>query len=67
LIGFAVMRNQPSGWFFLPAGFCGCAAAPKILNKKNFSDDWQVLEPPCKKIYTDTAEFSPDFRFSTAL
>jgi len=41
--------------------YCGHG---KILNKKNFSDDWQVLEPACKEIYTNMAGFSPDSRFN---
>ncbi|MDF3880473.1 hypothetical protein P3W49_29010, partial [Pseudomonas putida] len=35
----------------------GPQSGPKILNKKDFSDDWQVPEPPCKEIYTNVAVF----------
>jgi hypothetical protein len=41
----------------------GPQSGPKILNKKYFSDDWQVLEPPCKENCTNVVDFSQDFRF----
>jgi hypothetical protein len=57
------MRNQPSGWFFYACENLGPQSGPKILNKKKFSDDWQVCKPPCKEIYTERAEISAQFGF----
>jgi len=54
LVGAALCRDGPQ-------------SGPKILNKKNFSDDWQVFKPACKEIYTRVAEFSLDFRFTAAV
>jgi|GEM_PF-2920903 hypothetical protein len=62
-MGHSGNENQPSGWFFYAFKIFGAAQQPKILKKKKISDDWQVSKPPCKKIYTELAEFSPQFGF----
>jgi hypothetical protein len=57
------MKNQLSSWFFCGCEILGPQSGPKILIKKNISDDWQVLETPRIKIFTKVALNKPDFRF----
>jgi len=60
-------HNETRHMWERPCVAKGPQSGPKILNKKNFSDDWQVFEPVCKEIYTDMAVFSTDFRLSPAV